>query len=246
MLDQARETIGRVLSDHHSPIVACSFGKESVLLLALVREQMPDVPAIWLRENQLRSQREFAERLIVEWDLTVFGVAPTHTYLVPAPDGKLSFVSEYGLNGERFPVVRDLVAGDRCLLKFPAARGSEVAFPFDSVLIGWKDCDTHPIFGRAPYPPDGTLSCGTMFYAPLRDLSDDQVWQAIRDLGLPYNRAKYDGRDDLADPDCVIACARCLEGGGRVFCPDAGQEIDSIDWDRESMSAAFRNRFELP
>lgn len=244
-LDRAREVIRQVIAEHETPIVACSFGKESVLLLSLVREQIPDVPVIWLRENLLRTQREFAERLIVEWGLTVFGFAPTHVYLMPAPDGKLSLISEYGLNGEHFPVVRDLVAGDRCLLKFPTASGTATAFPFDSVLIGWKDCDTHPIFGRAPYPPDGTLSCGTRFYAPLRHLSDDQVWQAIRDLDIPYNQAKYDARDDLADPDCVVACARCLEGSGRVFCPDVGRQIDSYEWDRGSLLQAFRSRFGL-
>lgn len=243
IFDHVRETIREALAAAAAPVVACSFGKDSVLLLHLVREQQEDVPVLWLRQDLLPQQRAFAERLIIEWDLTVYGVLPIDQYIVPAANGRLSLIREYGFNGDSFPVVHDIVSGDRCALKLAQAKTPmPIEFPFDLVFTGFKESDSHPLLGRLAWPENATIG-GARLCAPLRNLTDELVWQATLDLHLPYNQAKYDAHREAADPDCVVACTNCLAGPGRVYCPDEQREILGFAWDHEESRRAFQKRF---
>lgn len=246
LLDQARATIAGALKTHHRPAVMASFGKDSMLLLHLVREQMEDVPVVWFGHETLSEQFAFTSRMIVEWDLTLFKLAPAHRYIVQAPNGEYSLVREYLMNGEAYPVIFDLVHSDtRCLLKLDRQTSHNIEAPFDCVFTGWKASDRHPIFAGAPipFPPDGAELSGARWYAPLRSLTDQQVWLATKDLSVPYNQAKYDEGQDAADPDSVVGCSRCLTESGRVFCHDVGREIEAVDWDHDSTRKYFFNKF---
>jgi 3'-phosphoadenosine 5'-phosphosulfate sulfotransferase (PAPS reductase)/FAD synthetase len=243
IFDHVREMIREALAEAAAPVVACSFGKDSVLLLHLVREQCADVPVLWLRQDLLPDQRTFAERLIIEWDLTIYGVLPVDQYFVPAANGRLSLIREYGFHGESFPVVVDVVHGDRCALKLAQRKAPmPVEFPFDLVFTGFKESDSHPLLGCLAWPERATIG-GAKVCAPLRNMTDEMIWQATLDLSLPYNQAKYDDHREQADPDCVVACTNCLDGPARVYCPDEQREILGFAWDREESRLAFQNRF---
>src|SRR5262249_11857175 len=107
------------------------------------------------------------------------------------------------------------------------------------------ESDRHPVFddGSIPFPPDGAEISGAKWFAPLRALTDEDVWQATKDLYIPYNEAKYDENRAAADPDNVVACSRCLTDQGRVFCPDVGRKIDAANWDRDSTRHHFLHKF---
>lgn len=245
-LDQARAVIANALAANLRPAVMCSFGKDAMLLLLLVQEQVEDVPIIWFGADTLPDQLGFIKRMIVERDLTLFKIAPAHQYIVQAPNGEYSLVREHMINGEPYPVLYDLVHSDtRCLLKIDRQKSQNIESPYDCFFTGWKEADRHPIFDGAPipFPSDGTEFSGARWYAPLRAMTDDDVWQATKEIGIPYNAAKYDRGEAVADPDSVVACSRCMTGKGRVFCHDVGAEIDAAEWDHDWTRQYFLNKF---
>src|SRR5262249_9179860 len=124
-------------------------------------------------------------------------------------------------------------------------KSRNIESPFDCIFTGWKETDRHPIFAGSsiPFPLDGAQFSGSSWYAPLRSMTDEEVWQATKDLYIPYNEAKYDRDEQAAAPDNTVACSRCLTGRGRVFCPDVGREIDAAEWDHDSTRQHFLNRF---
>jgi hypothetical protein len=246
MIEDARKVIAGAIERHERPAVMASFGKDSMLLLHLVREQIENVPVIWLGHETTSEQFAFVNRMIIEWDLTLFKVSPASRYVVRAPNGDYSLVREYEINGEAYPVISDLVHSDtRCLLNLDLKTYQTIEAPFDCVFAGWKESDRHPVFGdgAVPFPPDGTKISGAQWYAPLRSMTDEEVWQATKELHIPHNEAKYDQARETADPDNVVACSRCLTGQGRVFCHDAGREIDVAEWDRDSTREYLLGKF---
>ena len=240
-LEKVRSLISEWLNIATSPVLLCSFGKDSMLLLSLIRE-VKDIPLIWYRSDLIVSQREFAERIIIEWDLTVFGYAPAVRYFLPNGNG-LSLINDYSMSNDRFPVVVDVEHSDRCCLTISQQRTPFFSYDFDVTFTGYKNTDTHLIFeGLEVLPEDGFQFGGTKFYAPLRDLTDEDVWTLIRELKVPFDEKRYAGNDSF-NPDLLLACTRCLQSTSGVFCPEQQKEIPAYQWDKQGALDAFRARF---
>lgn len=80
-LNLSRELIRGALSEHTDPIVACSFGKDSIAVLHLVRQFKPDVRVLW--NNTLVEYPDtykFARRIIKDWNLHVYEAKPRKTF----------------------------------------------------------------------------------------------------------------------------------------------------------------------
>jgi hypothetical protein len=155
-------------------------------------------------------------------------------------------VREYLINGAPYPVISDLVHSDtRCLLNLDRRTSQNIEAPFDCLFTGLKQSDRHPIFGDAPipFPSDGAEFSGAKWYAPLRSLTDEDVWRATRELFIPYNEAKYDQRRARTDPDNVVACSRCVTGHGQVFCHVKQSEVEAAEWNRVSNRNYFLRKF---
>lgn len=243
MTEQARQIIKEVLAAAAHPAVLWSGGKDSQLLLALVREVNPFVPAIWFRSGLTAEQQAFAKSQILALDLEVWSWQPSDAYIVPNGDS-LSLVREQAFGSQAFPVLSDIEDGETCIADIATERTPQLYPHFDAYFIGWKDSDIHPALGANPFPPDGgTLGKGKL-YGPLRHMSDAQVWAAIREMNIPYDRARYE--EGGADPDTVLCCSSCLQAGeGEVFCRKAGAYIPRVEWDRTASLKAFRQRFSL-
>lgn len=240
-MNRARQNIKEALGGAPRPAVLYSSGKESQLLLALALATYPDVTIVWLRHALTRAQKEFGEAELMRRDLTAFSYDPQSVYYLPTPSG-LKLVSEYEVGGAVLPQIRDVAEGEACGLKISRGNPMPAPWPFDVVLIGTLDSDEHPLFGRNFFPADGTLIGASRFYAPLRHLSESEVYGALGELNVPVDLFRYGG-DSSRDPDTLTACTRCLSGEGKVFCPDAQREIESVAWDRESALENFRLRY---
>lgn len=228
-MDQARQIIRNALTTAQSPAVMCSFGKDSMLLLTLVREIRQDVPVLWFRDG---TSEKFARRIIREWNLTAFSPAPADVYLV----GPHTMIHEYDLDGPCVPMVIDLAQGEECALqKFPQ-RTTNLFLPFDVLLTGYKDTDTHWLKGRAKLWEDGAMAGRTLIIAPIRHMSDDQVRAALAEMNIPYRV----GDDELP------LCTACMTAGpGEVYCPEVGHFIPVHQWEQDKSLSAFRQRFQL-
>lgn len=229
-MDQARKTIRDALATAQSPAVLCSFGKDSLLVLALVRELRTDVPVLWFRDGT--ANEAFARRIIHEWNLTAFSPAPADVYLV----AEHTMVHEYDLDGARAPLVIDLVPGEECALRKFTRRTADLLLPFDVLLTGYKDTDTHWLKGPTALWEEGVMAGRMRVVAPIRHMTDEQVRSALVEMNVPYEP----GEDELP------LCTRCMTAGpGEVYCPEVGHFIPTHQWEADKSLTAFRQRFQL-
>jgi Phosphoadenosine phosphosulfate reductase family len=238
-MERARKVIREALDEAKSPAVFCSFGKDSVLLLHLVREIVPDVPVLWFRSG---GDEKFAKQVIMELNLDIWSWQPSDVYVLPNDKG-LSLVREQAFGQHRFPIILDIEEGTKCIGDFLPERTLQLFPHFDCLFLGYKETDEHwTLGGKGFCPTDGWELGRAKVYAPIRYLNDSQVWEAIKELGVPYDKDRYD--NNAPDPDTLQACSLCLQAGeGKVFCPKEQVEIDRIVWDKAASLAAFRNHY---
>jgi len=238
-MDKAREIIKETLNGARRPVILWSGGKDSMLLLWLVRALRPDTDILWFREDLTSEQKEFPLSVIRDENLTVSTFAPAQRYYLPN-EGGLTLVSEYQIGNQRLPHLADVEHSDRCGLEISQERTPFVSYPWDLSFIGIKKTDYHPLLHGIELLPDGNFG-NTKICAPLRDMTDEEVWNAIYELDIPYDRKRYDQRGP--DPDSLYACTRCLTGQGEVFCPKVKQNIPAVVWDRQDALTEFQRRF---
>lgn len=230
-IEVAKQVVADALEGAQSPIVCWSGGKDSQLLLRLVAEQYPQIPVLYFRSADPR-RRRWAEQFIADSGLTAYSWLPADRYVLPG----IHLVEEFSFGNLRLPVVSDIAPGDRCVLELPRDFVGHVAYPFDVTFVGVKDADEHPVLGKGYWQPDGD-GC----FAPLRSMSDEEVWQAIREMEIPVEEAVYDG----SEPDGPSLCTACLEHRGEVFCPREQRVISEYLWDSQARVSEFKTRFQL-
>lgn len=210
---KAETYISDCLATAQRPAVFVSFGKDSLLLLHLARQARPDI-TIYHFADELS---EFAEQFIIQNDLTVYSYAPADRYLVPNGEG-LALIDEYALNDTRIPVVTPIVSGADCRHGIPLQRTPSFRFPHDLVLWGYKCEESCEAVGTA-FPKEMLIG-GARFVAPLYEMTDADVYQALETLGIPFE----DERNEME------VCDDCLNA------------VISADWDRDAALAGFRSR----
>lgn len=208
--------IEEALETAKAPIILSSFQKDSLLLTYFVRLVDPNVPVLWFRDKL----NPFAERMIKQWDLTVFGYAPADRYLVPDQDD-LVLVNEFSVGVNRLPVLRDVAQGEECdLERLPQKRTPSFFYPWDITFFGFKATDArdHFVTRNTVFPQEFNLGHTRMF-APLLSWADEDVLLALKEFDIPYE----------PQDDSLRICRECL---------------DSLeDWDRAASLSMFRSRF---
>lgn len=235
----AQGVIQSTLRGWKNPAVMCSFGKDSMVVLHLVR-QVADLPVIFHREPFQHHKYAFASRVIKEWDLSIYDYLPVRTE-VQEQDGEFEIVKHYQVGartcsvpvGIREPAGR-LICGLNDIYLCP--KGS-IAYPWDVVFHGHKSTDSDPIMGDVPLGAD---SVRALDYAsvsfPIRHFTDADVWEYTERFGLPVHGERYEKtaggwreRADKTDnPDYINACVACMSGGAFVECPKLGHRVASV------------------
>lgn len=238
-MDQARQIITNALAGSRQPAVLFSGGKDSSLLLHLVREQRSNVQCVWFK-SELRDT-SYVRQTIRDLDLDVWSWPPMDAYYIPTDDS-VRLVQDFSFGPQRFPVVLDVRAGQQCGLRLSNQRLPAFYPQWDCYFIGYKDSDIDETLGSGWLPRDGYQLGRGQMYAPLRGMSDDDVWQAIRELGVNYDRQRYD--HDGNDPAELSLCTACIVShDSEVYCPDVQHSIAVQPWDRQASLTAFINRF---
>lgn len=230
-MHRARQNVEAALGKASQPVVLWSGGKDSMLLLTLVREIDKSVPCIWFRTG---FDETFAKQTIHDLDLTVYSYSPTDVYVIPNGDD-LSMVHEFSFGRDRLPAVVDIADGEECSLTRFTKRSFDFYQPWDVILVGYKDGDGHATVARTSLFPAGFKLGGADVVAPIRHMTNDQVRAALFELNV-----SHDTNDELP------LCTRCMQGNvGKVWCPKMGKMIPRHEWEREQSLLAFRRRFGL-
>ena len=243
-LKALRERLALMMAAAAALVLLWSGGMDSTLLLFLARE-IKEIPVIQFRDRLTGKQLLYSDRLFRELKLKIITYAPFDRYFIPADDeggGGLTLVDEYRVGAGRIPVLRDLVhADDLCALDAGNdARTEEFVFPFDLALTGWRIDDGHGALDGIRVP-DKMIVGHALFFSPLYAFSRDEVREMSLRAGVPEDENYGDAFFDTGN---FAACARCLEGAGRVFCPKKQKEISGFKWNKNEALRAFRARFE--
>lgn len=212
--------IAQGLAEARRPAVLWSGGKDSTVLLHLVRRFRPDVDVICWRVPFLPAKWEFHERLAREWNLTVYDFPPAWAALCHG-NGRIDLMEAYAIGAQALVVARgtepfesgnrnvetgkgnrDWVCG-RAWLERPKA--PVVDFPWDVLFHGHKSGDEDPCSGPVPLKLDVAerVGCAKTYY-PLRDWSDEAVTDYTLEEGIPWDSNRYEMGDGKAETGKVV------------------------------------------
>jgi len=182
------------LDKHVNPVVACSWGKDSVVVLDIVRRHIPNIPVAFNHTGvEFPDTLRLRDKLIKEWNLNVIQIKPLEMK-PPEGSGRWTFwkiVEKYGWPiGQR----RGVSATAKCcyrLKKAPMKRALK-KFGWDLVIDGMTIFESRQRYLQLNkyvsvrgYRYNKTWDC--MKLSPILDWTPVDVWEYIQKRGLPYN-----------------------------------------------------------
>jgi 3'-phosphoadenosine 5'-phosphosulfate sulfotransferase (PAPS reductase)/FAD synthetase len=252
MIEETKEFIREKAHRAMRPAVMCSFGKDSMVMAALIRDALTGVhslngqhfplthafplPVIYHRDPWFPQKHEFADSQIKAWAMEVYDFLPLYAG-VKTNDAMIEPVARYQLGThtmdlpknlcepEEYPR-RDYICGLRDWVARPTA--TLVSYPWDLLFIGHKDSDVDPFDGAVPLK-DFTAVAGDVTLAfPLKRWTDNDVFAYAK-----ANRVPIDSRrsDKWYDNDYVHACVACIdprEKAEEVFCPKLKKNVKNV------------------
>lgn len=257
-VDHARKLIASVLSQAKEPCTMCSFGKDSIAVLHMVRQQA-DLPVVFHREPFQHYKYDYANSIIRDWDLHVVDYPPMAT-AVNEGETEFEIVNQYQAGNKwvylptGFRQSRQTAEGHGAHGAFPLSGNRKVLcafdkvynkptgtfnYPFDIAFHGHKSVDVDPILGAVPLNSDVAFNVGAISAAfPLRHFTNADVWRYIEENGIPIHDKRYEKvngewrerEDKTHNPDYIDACYACMskKTGSSVYCPKLQCGVSNI------------------
>lgn len=209
-IERAVDDIRLELESAQSPILAFSGGKDSMLLLYLVRQVSESVPILLFQDFWNREHKKWVGSIIEDQNLVAFFYRAS---MLKYQKG--SILAYYSFGASSLPVISDVIHTDDCGLdkgKRVLNRVPLAQFLWDKVFTGSRKSDSHLLVPKLDFS-------GTNVVTPLWDWTDSEVWEAINYLNIPTSDTSTDAH----------LCMNCLEPEGRtVFCPKLNRNVESI------------------
>jgi len=242
---RAEEVIRRTLSQYRNPAVLWSGGKDSMVLLYLLLHcTRKNLPVICWREPWMPWKQAFVNRMIAEWNLTVWDWHPQAVTLCKG-NGRIDVLNHYQMQRGTMILARGTepptygkpwLCGRDTFLSRPLGG---FAAPWDVAFHGHKSSDDDPTSGKIPLAVDILDTPGTVAYSyPLRDWTDEDIFRFIERKSIPYDETRYrkgaDGWEIVAEkhanPDYYSTCLACVDpdAGAFVQCPKLAMQINNV------------------
>lgn len=240
------ELIRSVVPRYAKPVVLSSFGKDSMVMLDIVRRADFKLPILFFREAFFPKKYAFANWVVQQHEYEVHDYPPLETRFAKR-GGTVEIVNLHRCVGTKGPLyvptgIKPPKFGEPFLCGlfdiYEKPTGT-FFFPWDLLLIGHKASDVDPILGAVP-PKTAHVARGpgeASLLFPLRDFTDADVWEYHRRFDLPVNTGRYNAADgfrefddDTYNPDYFRACTACMDPDrpSEVHCPKTGETIGNI------------------
>lgn len=174
---------------------ACSFGKDSRVIIDLVTKVKPSLPFAGIDTGyEFEETLEYGNSLIKELNLDF-------TWLRPSEEAKARIDKEYG---------NEFIKNDQykcCEMKIPAVEG--FLPKFDAWITGLRRDETK-YRANTPIVEYGKI----VKINPIAFWTQDDVWQHIRENNLRYHPLYNQGYPSLGCKPCTTQ-GKTREGGGR-------------------------------
>ena len=246
-ITEAQQLLRTTVRRYRAPCFLCSFGKDSMVLLWLMREMKLTLPVVFYRDPWWPRKYRFAERIIRELNLVTYDYAPlavtlwegkaimaftNHYQVGPLPGGVLQLPKNIlpPEKGKRY------LCGLTDVLQRPQGN---FRFPWDLAVIGHKSSDEDQIAGKVPLHVDVKLNNGIGPDAvfPLRNWTDDDIWDYTERFKVPQQEDRYDVANRCERPDkstnsdyahvCIACCDRSKPAVS-VHCPKLGLTVSNV------------------
>jgi 3'-phosphoadenosine 5'-phosphosulfate sulfotransferase (PAPS reductase)/FAD synthetase len=208
-VDESLRVIEEFLADRRTPFASVSFGKDSMLMLWLIRKLASDVPVLWFdggRFDEWPETYPFVRRVSEEW-----GIAP----IVVRP--RLSLVEQwkqYGVPWKRGTKQEAAYTREFC----GALDGEAKRRGFDGHFLGMRAAESRTrrllLFSRGPvyYAKTRGLWCCN----PLWRWSTAEVWHVTDREHIPVHPIYTDPRRRRDEIRLGTLAETCFAGGGAL------------------------------
>jgi hypothetical protein len=234
------------LKEYAYPVLNCSFGKDSMVLLHLLYSACIRMPIVYYRDPFFPRKNAFANLIIHNWLLEVHDYPPIRVSLKTHPE-MVALVSEYSSGPMSmialFKNTIEFKDGEDqrdylCAVNFLMRPCGTFNYPWDVAFVAHKDCDTDQIYGVMPlHSPIVMRDEGPDFLFPLKEWTHDDVWDYTEKYQVPFQADRYDianrceWPDKTTNSDWYPVCIRCVDKrtpGAKVFCPKMNREIINV------------------
>jgi 3'-phosphoadenosine 5'-phosphosulfate sulfotransferase (PAPS reductase)/FAD synthetase len=255
-IDQAKAIIRMVAKHYKKPVVFTGFGKDSICNLHLCRSLGFNWPVIFYRDMFFPQKYRYANKMICDWNLACYDYPPRTTGLFYRNGifeivkgysigfATLSFCAalyrpEFYIEGEYLCAYQDLYLQPTC---------QNYDFRWDVGIMGFRYTESKPhSAGQSSelswVNKHNIGSCDTVF--PIRDWTNQEVYQYIVENGIPINTDVYEVKDgelvpkinprtgeidSTYNPDRRPACYECMipENPKTVLCPKKMCSVNNI------------------
>jgi phosphoadenosine phosphosulfate reductase len=177
-IEQSKQIIAKAISKYPRTAVACSFGKDSMVVVSLAREVKPDIPVFAVMTPMKPPETfEFKDRVVREWNLnlTVFmsDEAPIEGLWSTDPD--------------------------QCCHVFKVKPTLQAIRGLDAWITGLRRTE-----GRTRTDFEPFESCnGSVKVNPILDWTETDIWRYIAIYNVPVNPAYRSGYRSLGCAPCT-------------------------------------------
>ena len=243
---EAMLIIEKALEVSGSPVVLSSFGKDSLVMLSLLKRvsgKIPDV-VFWM-DGQPMHKYLHAFQTAAAMNVNLFTYPPSGSDYIQT-DGHFDVINWYYIDGQAWIWMtigaRQYKDGEQqylCAVKdlLWLPKIDRYSFPWDVIFLGMKSTDDIHVTKQHEIK-NAAVPFGEKFLIyPLHNWTDDDVWDYVNRHNLPVQEGRYrnnpSGRSGTAEndrdnPDVAPACYACLDynnEGQEVFCPRVGAAI---------------------
>jgi len=245
-IEETKGFLKTELQKYQKPVIDASFGKDSMVMLHLLREAGFCLPICFYTSPWFPKKYEFAQWVIRENGLEVYDYPPIRTSMLYGKE-IAAFCDEFMTSPvTTVAVPKNIVEyqdGDDeskfiCGIGFFTRPCGTFVYPWDVAIVGHKNTDSDQIYGDVPLHTRILYrDAGPDYLYPIKDWSDADIWDYTEMFEIPVQLDRYDQKnrveweDKTRNSDYFEACIRCLDRrreGQKVFCPKLKTEIQNV------------------